>query len=224
MLLAGQEITFLGMDINTHHLLHYKMEVDMIARFCQWLRPTDILYDIGAGAGAYSLPASYYCQEVFAWEPFPQHQRTLRLNILANHRKNIYPQAMALSNHVSKIILQSSPNYCPSSVVPPQKQAKDREVQIVPCMPLDDFLEKGYPAPTVIKMDIEGSEQEALDGMIHLFQERPPRLMQIEFHPQHLHYKGYRVEELLAPLLKRGYKSLITQVRGDEIFYILELT
>jgi hypothetical protein len=56
---------------------------------------------------------------------------------------------------------------------------------VVPCVALDDVLVGA--APTFVKMDVEGSEPDALDGATRLITRHRPRLAVCVYHaPDHL--------------------------------------
>src|SRR6266542_2226136 len=67
-------------------------------------------------------------------------------------------------------------------------------------------LQDEIPYPTVIKMDIEGAEALAIQGMQELLAANPPRLIFLELHPILLSHFSSSPTDVLSLLEKAGYK------------------
>jgi FkbM family methyltransferase len=156
---------------------------------CEYLRPGDVLYDVGAHIGFFSIIAARLVGrggKVFAFEAAPENVTALEQNVRKNELCQIEinpvavwckcgklnfgrPYAGALAGAVFELGAQGSP---PTS-----------NLQIeVPATTLDRFLEKHQP-PRLIKIDVEGAEAEVLEGAKRLFEQYRPVLI-CEVHHQ----------------------------------------
>lgn len=124
--------------------------------------------DIGAFCGYYTLLASHHTGtkgRVYAFEPHPQNYSYMLQNVKENDCNNVIPIAKAVSNDGGNISLVQDReadhhwiSYNPSG-----------NVVNVPRISLDEFFAKeGWPPVDLVKMDIEGSEKAALEGMKEL--------------------------------------------------------
>ena len=68
------------------------------------------------------------------------------------------------------------------------------------------FKSQGWPAVQAIKMDIEGSEVLALEGMRQLVKRNPGIKLIIEINPTYLNIAGKTPEGLLALLGELGFR------------------
>jgi len=158
----------------------------------QWLhgclKPGDVFVDIGAHVGYYTLLAARLVGptgKVYAFEPEPYNHALLCRNIELNGYRNITVIRKAVSNRAgtSVLFLSGLDNGFHSLRKQSPSQYK-RGSMIVETTTLDAFLdEAGCSRVDLVKMDIEGWELIALEGMRELLSR--PRSMQIitEFCP-----------------------------------------
>src|SRR5437879_4521349 len=68
------------------------------------IKPTDVIMDIGAHIGTYSLQASSMAAEgkVFAFEPCQETFLLLEKNVKNNHRSNVSVHKIALTDYIGK--------------------------------------------------------------------------------------------------------------------------
>lgn len=163
-------------DPYSKHIVGIQYEYEHLSRLCKFIRPNDVVYDIGAAFGLYTIPFGLFAQQVFGFEPYPLHAEFLRANIELNSLSNTQVIESAVSNTTKPLTLFFQ-GRCPSLIK--NRHSKSTEV---PSLILDDFV-KSHPAPNLIKMDIEGGEYFALEGMQELLSQKQPHLLQIEFHP-----------------------------------------
>ena len=136
----------------------------------------DIFLDIGANIGLYSLIAATrrLAGEVIAFEPDARSLGALQANLLINGVADIVEvKAIALSDHDGMVRFTPDPgtSSCRSRV------SADGTVS-VPCARLDTLLSLEGKR-LFFKIDIEGHELSALDGMRHVL-ERNRCFLQIE--------------------------------------------
>ncbi len=152
-----------------------------IALLPKLLAPGDVFWDIGANIGFYSLTASTLVGPgglVVAFEPGPQSWRALMANIHLNHRTNIYPFKMAVTDDYGWVTLYSRPEIADggASIIPPPDPSCHPD--LCPAVNLDGFRrDVGGPPPTFIKIEVEGAEDLVLKGSRRLLTSSPPLLL-----------------------------------------------
>ena len=130
----------------------------------------DLILDIGANIGWYSLVLSYSAKpQVFAFEPEPNNFKLLSENVAMNHRDNITVVNAAVDNKegIMQLHLYKDYNQGRHSFI---KHEKSKVTVDVKTIVLDKFLrENGVSEKKIkfLKIDIEGYEFTALRGASH---------------------------------------------------------
>jgi FkbM family methyltransferase len=134
------------------------------------LKRGDILYDIGANVGAYSLVASTLADGgcvVYAFEPSYSSFGSLSRNILLNQcQDRVFPFAVALTSETRLTFLEFS-STSPGAALHTLRGQIAPNRHSLPAMGyrLDDFAEcLGLPMPNLIKLDVDGYELDVLLG------------------------------------------------------------
>ena len=125
------------------------------------LRKDDILLDVGANIGYYSLMAARLCKKVYACEPHPENIERLRDHIELNNCSNIEIFHLGFGASDEKLLLACSDHsnwHSCTGVI-----AGAPGVIEVPGSRIDTFV-ADKACPTIIKMDVEGFELEVLRG------------------------------------------------------------
>lgn len=171
------------------------------------LRSGDCYYDVGAHTGFFSLIASRFVGpsgRIVAFEPDPQNAAALKANIAKNGLTQVAVVERAVWSSPGPVTFEraaDSSNRTQGHVSP---EAGARLDAISVCaVRLDDFLlSERYPAPRLVKMDVEGGEWEALQGARRLLVEARPKLLcevhapaQVSQIRRYLESFGYRAEE-----------------------------
>ena len=138
----------------------------------EWLKDFytgDVLYDIGANVGSYSLMAGARGATVYAFEPLPVNYAELIANVhLNNLSEKIYCYPIAATNSYLTSWMPFSvhdinlPGYGLASA---EKQYKESEDIYLPSAALDSLPATAFKPPTHVKIDVEGFELHVLDGM-----------------------------------------------------------
>ncbi len=158
--------------------------------------------DVGAQIGYYSLLFSKWIGKtgkVFCFEPDPDNYRLLKRNIEANQARNIIPIQKAISNYNGKTILfQSNDNKGDHRIIDFYVFDKDnkRKKFEVECITLDSVFATEQKLD-FIKMDIQGAEMLAFDGMTELLHRNSSISLLIEFWPFAIEKSGYSPTELI---------------------------
>jgi FkbM family methyltransferase len=141
-----------------------RAEQDAFARI---VRPGDVIYDLGAHAGFYTLLAAKLTGAtgaVVAFEPVPRNLGYLRRNLALNHCENVTVVAAAVADRSGTARFEEGP----LNTVGALSQGGGDEVAVVS---LDEYP---GPAPRVIKMDVEGAEAAVLRGARRVLREARP--------------------------------------------------
>jgi len=163
--------------------------------------------DLGANTGYYTLLAAKLVGEkgkVFAFEPEPRNFSVLMKTIQLNGYINVVAIQKAVSNKngTARLILSDSD---PGQHSVYEKVGKD-SIQ-VDITTMDTFWgNQGYPPIDVIKMDIEGAEMEALEGMGNLISNNSHLKIITELVRDRLERRGFSTLDFLNKLVELGFQ------------------
>lgn len=165
-------------------------EPDTLDWIDRHLTPYDTLYDVGANIGLFSLYAALKSPHstVYAFEPVSHNFSRLCQNILRNRLTNVVAANIALSSdvHVESIYLSGLTDGgsmhsvgVPSHVTDFGERIVLRHLAMVTS--IDHFTEEcGVRQPTMIKLDVDGTEQTVLIGATRVLGSRHVKTMLIE--------------------------------------------
>ena len=159
----------------------YEPEVQSV--ILREVRQDDIVYDIGAHIGFFSLLFSIIVGsqgEVHCFEPLPENVEILRRQLRTNQFEHVVTvvSSAVTSETGSVSFYVNASSFIGTVILDPQKQARRIRVNAIR---LDDYISGGNRPPHLIKMDIEGGETEAVLGMLETLKTKRPRII-IEFH------------------------------------------
>ncbi|MDF1501030.1 MAG: FkbM family methyltransferase [Anaerolineales bacterium] len=130
-------------------------------RFAEVLRPGDVVLDIGAHVGYYTLLASRLVGpdgNVFAFEPLPRNATYIERHIRINRLENVTLSQLAISDRTGTAHFGGGVSSSTGRI----DMTGDLEVDTAS---LDDLLQTGKIAPpNVLKIDVEGAEMDVLAG------------------------------------------------------------
>jgi FkbM family methyltransferase len=169
----------------------------------------DYFIDVGASIGYFTLLAARAVGaggKVVAFEPGPQNQSMLLLNIATDGLAPVEVWPFALSDR--KEILAYSRLASNGAVAPLAGPQSLTTGDLVQAIPMDELL-AGYPRIDVIKIDVEGAEGRVLRGGEKVIRRFQPTLF-FEFTPSALEeVSGTTGDELLAFLEDLGYSFTV---------------
>jgi FkbM family methyltransferase len=196
------------------------------------LRPGDVVVDVGAHIGYYSLLAARTVGpegHVFAFEPEPRNFELLRTNISTNGYTNVSCLNMAVSDHSGQqALFISSDNTGDHHLY---SDCEERMSHTVDVVSLDDFFGEDLKNVAVIKADVQGMELRVLHGMRRLLDANPDLLMFTELSPDDLSSAGSSAEEFLSALEVAGFDlyeideshGTVTPISADRFANMSEL-
>lgn len=188
-----------------------KYELDTRLLLESLLRPGMVVVDLGAYLGYFSLIAAKHVGEkgkVYAFEPDPTNYALLLKNIRANHYDNIIIAVQkAVSSQGGSVPLFLSEQEGSGTSLYQVSSSGTRSVMIE-ATTLDEFFEsEGWPPVHVIKMDVEGAEKAALEGMKQLVERNQSLKLIMEFSPPLQAAVGISPEELFNTLSGLGFQK-----------------
>jgi FkbM family methyltransferase len=209
--------------VEEFRIARYGGERETLLYFLSQLKPEDVLYDIGASLGLYTVSAASVLKEgqVIAFEPDPETRISLESNLQRNHLTNVRLIRWAVSNTPGLVTLYTNgiegraPSLARRDSQPkPARSIKIKADTLDAAVARDEF-----PPPDVIKIDIEGAEGLCLRGgsgiLSGKFGKRP-RAILIEFHPQLLPGFNTSPQEVKGLLEDAGYLPTWSQPRENQ--------
>lgn len=153
--------------------------------FASFLENGGVFYDIGANIGFYTTLAGRLVGsegQIYAFEPFPDAAEKIRYNASINDYKNIDVFEVAVSKENGEahfaILERSSQNRLETRE---DKESTSNNIT-VDTVRLDDFIQNhALRLPTLVMIDIEGAEFDAIEGMEKTIKTALPVLM-VEVH------------------------------------------
>jgi FkbM family methyltransferase len=197
-------------------------EPSMIKTLETLLEPGKVFLDIGANEGYFSVIAARLVGKggrVIAVEPQSRLVPVVRKNAeLNNSDIEIHSGAISNKEGEAQLLLTPSMNSGATSFVQQTKyQLASEQVGVTTLSQL--LRTKGVGEITLMKMDIEGHEYEAILGSPEVFQDGKIKAIALEFHPQALSKLGHSTADITNFLLGNGYR-LDTQFSNSVFVHI----
>lgn len=154
--------------------------------FKKYVKSGDIVLDIGAHIGYYTLIAARIVGDagrVISFEPEPENFSLLKKNVEANGYKNVSVSQKAVSNQTGGGSAFFIPNRGAGVFLYQKHWLTDNPKEMkIETVKVDDYLQsQGIKAVNFIKMDVEGYEDKAVAGMESVLKSGKPLTMLCEF-------------------------------------------
>lgn len=157
-------------------------EPHQVTRFTQVVQPGQVLFDIGANVGFYSLLGSRLVGatgSVVAFEPVIRNLSYLYRHVSMNRCGNVSVLAAACSDEAGLASFAVASNvgegHLETAAAVSGRSATVGRA-LVPTVTADSVAEKIGSMPDVMKVDVEGAEMEVLRGAKRILGERGPRI------------------------------------------------
>ena len=199
--------------VSNHLFVAHTWEPEETSLISSRLKPGDVFVDVGANLGYFTLIASDAvgpAGKVFAFEPAPHNFSLLEKNVRANRCGNVTCEQKAVteSNRTLELHL-SSFNYGDHRIFRSHDDAnynrgQERQSTSIAGVALDSY----FPAGTrvdFVKMDVQGAEYFALQGMKRVLRDNPGVILIMEFWPHALREAGVEPASLLDELGELGF-------------------
>lgn len=178
-------------------------ETDTQERIGALIGAGDVVYDVGANAGFYTLLAATLVGargRVVSFEPVPSNLEVLRRHIALNDLVNVEVIEAAVADRDGIAAFSAEGGHGATARL---SESGNLRVRVTT---LDTLRSEGrIPAPTLIKIDVEGAEYAVLRGAERLLRDTLPYLI-VELHtpemdrlcPAFLRNLGYAIEPFHA--------------------------
>nr|WP_319374731.1 FkbM family methyltransferase [uncultured Methanobacterium sp.] len=177
--------------------------------FEKTINESDIIYDIGANVGFYTLLSSVIVGntgKVIAFEPVPRNINYLKKHLKINNCHNVEVMELAVSNK------EGISNFKVEKDSFSAGKLSDSGNLTIKTIALDDLLlEKKISPPDVLKIDVEGSEMLVFEGAKNLITEYAPKIF-LATHNKSVH------EECINFLWENNYHINFINNSKNEIF------
>tara|TARA_B100001079_G_scaffold223071_1_gene199478 strand:- start:59 stop:829 length:771 start_codon:yes stop_codon:yes gene_type:complete len=143
------------------------------------INKNDIIIDVGAHIGLFSLLASKSCfaGKIFSYEPINENFEMLMQNIKSNKLKNIFPFNLAVSKNTSNVKLFLDKDESAHSIF--QKNTSYVTVESISLQKIFDDNDINFCK--ILKLDCEGAEYEIIDSLPDKYFEKIQNMI-IEYH------------------------------------------
>ena len=182
----------------------------------QWIeklmRNGEVLYDVGANIGVYSLYAAslYPEMKVYGFEPFVNNYTRLCENIHLNGFKNVFAVCIALSQEpgisplfIKDPVVGSSGHQIDQSVDEWGEEFEAVRTHHILTDTIDNLIAHyGLTAPNHIKIDVDGAEGKIVNGMVKTIQN--PSLKSVLIEINHTSTDG---DEVIRLFRKQGFTT-----------------
>lgn len=189
-------------------------EPDTARLFETLVHPGSTVLDVGANIGFFSLLSASLARNggrVLAFEPAPRARSRLEENIALNNLRTVEVHSFCASNTAGSVTLYEGPEEHTgiSSMRPLGGETAAIEVA---ARAIDDLL-PSLTAVRLVKIDVEGAELLALEGMRQLVDRDRPFLI-IEVTDSYLRAFGHDARQLLEWLTAKSYQTYKIGDRG----------
>jgi len=178
-------------------------ELDKQCLFSSTLKTTDVVYDIGANVGFYTLLAATHCAFVYAFEPLSTNVKYLRRHLDLNKIRNC---------RVIDVAVSANNGWAPFATVSSRFEGRlsPEGKTLVETASIDSIISQlKLRPPSVLKIDIEGAEQDCLLGAVETLRNYKPVIF--------LAIHGNQAEkDCLGLLAEIGYRHQLLPNSTDE--------
>lgn len=176
------------------------------------LGPGMVMVDLGAHLGYFTVLGAKLvgCSgHVFAFEPAPQTRELLARNVRSNGCEQVVtvlPYAVSAMSGRARLALPEGRSGSASIFVPKQPGHGCVEVDTVR---LDDFFRaRNWPCIHLVKMDVEGAEKAALEGMQELCRKNPQLKLITEINLNRVLGANTSTEEIIDLITSYGFSRI----------------
>jgi FkbM family methyltransferase len=181
-------------------------EPEQTQAFQKIIRPGNVVFDVGAHYGYYTLLSSTLAGpqgKIFAFEPSPENIPRLKKHLTINHCDNVTVLDVALSDHEGTARFDNQAGSGTGHLSP----EGSIEVRVTTL----DALSSRLPTPHVMKIDCEGAEVEVLKGGEKTISSSKPAIF-LSTHGDALKQTCFRLLE--------GWGYASSQLYGDDYLFV----
>lgn len=185
-------------------------EVESTKILSRIIKPGNIIIEIGANMGYFVMLETQVMKhqgKIIAIEPEKKNLHYLKKNICINDlQKMVEVHELAISDRDGFIDLNISKEANCHSIFSPENKKIKKSVR-TRTQTLDSFLRKNDYKADLIRMDIEGAECMAVDGMKKTFKKNKILHLFIEIHPHLFNETPNPIIKMLRTLKECGFET-----------------
>lgn len=171
-----------------------------------FVKPNDIIVDIGANIGYYALLEGKKADKgmIYAVEPIPKNNSLLRKNVELNNYKNVsvFQYAVGDKDGIGRMNVCDKGNWCSFTKNPNSNIVEEIEV---PLITLDSFVKQNIQKnPNLVRMDVEGYECQIIKGMKKILNKKGNLKIFMELHPPWLKLMSRADMNIMLKTLKNN--------------------
>lgn len=210
-------------DSHVYALETFEMQVLHAMRDAlQAVRPGGVFVDVGANVGTHSMFMSRHASKTYAVEPWPDAVLRLEEHLKINAISNVEIRPVGYSNQVTTLPYHIPPGFnkgwgsFSQTYASDKYSGKEQGVIDLPLVPGDlDLLERGVENVGLIKIDIEGFEKPAFEGLAQILKrDRPAALFELNSLPD----EGFKSEEDLRKTFPENYDFFEVKTRKEMLW------
>ena len=217
----------LDLNDDLQRLIYFNAyERELISALLPSVDPNQAFFDVGANVGFYALHAARLMQTgcVYAFEPEPGNFARLQKNCELNgYERRVKPYKLAVSNTVGRAKFFRCNRNSGWGNLKGFADGPDSEIE-VETTTIDDFCRtEGISRIGFLKIDVEGSEPQVVEGAAGMLGAKRIDQVFAEFVGLSLPFVGYPFRDFLALFAQFGYRpdamsrSLTAAILSGEI-------
>tara|TARA_Y100001937_G_scaffold74566_1_gene101474 strand:- start:5854 stop:6573 length:720 start_codon:yes stop_codon:yes gene_type:complete len=204
-------------DIYPQYDSAFVWDLDVIQTFVDRIEDNDVILDIGANSGTFSLAAKYYpTTKWYSFEPDPFNTSLLEENLKLNNVENVVLYDHALSDNLGEDILKICPSHHGLNTLGKNLERfseNDSIDHLVKTNTIDNlFLDTKID---LIKMDTEGSEYDIIVGGKKTIKKYKPIIL-LEYNADNIRQCGHNMQKLNDLFSELNYTPCLTM--GENLF------
>ena len=196
----------------------FEKEPETIAWIDSICNSDSVFYDIGANIGIYTLYMNYKnpMMQMFCFEPVQNNFNSLQNNIILNNAKNVHPFNIALSNNnmITNLFISDTRNGNSGAQIkaPINEKGENfeaKKIEKILSFQLDYLVNNlNFPQPNFIKIDVDGHENEILNGMKVTLENEQLKSLLIEFNDDNQFQKWQSVFNKIGLFIDQKFDNL----------------
>ena len=204
-----------GNDVVSNVIRKYGVWKDCLPLLSLWKSSSfDLFIDAGANIGSCSLIMGYHKIPTVAFEPNPLNLFYLNESLKRNSFPvTVYGNGLGSSSEDMPIYMQ--PRNAGNSVLRVAVHSNKVPSSIVKVRRLDDIVKTG--SSILLKMDVQGFEEELLKGATNLLNNRAIKTIKFEVAPDWLFAQNSSPQKLYKKLVSHGFK-ITKDEEGRNVF------
>eukprot|EP00760_Papus_ankaliazontas_P038724 PhM_4_TR9261/c0_g2_i1/m.75845 len=182
-----------------------------------------VFYDVGANIGYFSVLAASHGAKTYAFEPMKQNYEMINCTLQHDREDDgvltsnleLFPAALDVKNSSTCAVYSDDGNSNDGHLVCDVETVRQAEPHFFNLYKLRSYITtlrldslSTIRIADVVKIDVEGHELAAFDGMVSMIDRYPERFVVIfsEFSPWMMRRKGFDPKQFLDMFTRRGYE------------------